>query len=130
MVRILQIHRIQVWSAPGCATIAGSPRIVHRAVPRQTELAAVLGTVKDKPFGWRYRAILDRPRARRPGELRSGRKNARGAGRTKEWTWKRWYDPPWQQTSHTRPGPMHRSANSCSAAPTRPIRKTSWVSPA
>jgi len=78
---------------------------VHRAVPRQTELAAVLGTVKDKPFGWRYRAILDRPRARRPGELRSGRKNARGAGRTKEWTWKRWYDPPWQQTSHTRPGP-------------------------
>ena len=84
MVRILQIHRIQVWSAPGCATIAGSPRIVHRAVPRQTELAAVLGTVKDKPFGWRYRAILDRPRARRPGELRSGRKNARGAGRTKE----------------------------------------------
>jgi hypothetical protein len=53
MVRILQIHRIQVWSAPGCATIAGSPRIVHRAMPRQTELAAVLGAVKDKPFGWR-----------------------------------------------------------------------------
>src|SRR5215467_3168788 len=35
-------------------------------------------------------ASLDRPCARRLQDLRSGRKNARGAGRTKEWTQERW----------------------------------------
>src|ERR1700682_3163109 len=57
--------------------------------PDPIQHAAVLGPVKAKPFGWprrKTRPALTGP-ARGGSEIwRSGRKNARGAGRTKEWT--------------------------------------------
>src|SRR5882724_8467088 len=44
------------------------------------------GQSRPSPSGGREDAAsLDRPCARRRRDLRSGRKNARGAGRTKEW---------------------------------------------
>src|ERR1700704_6496714 len=56
--------------------------------PAPIEHATVLGPIKAKPFGWprKTRPALTGP-ARGGCEFRrSGRKNARGAGRTKEWT--------------------------------------------
>src|SRR4051794_10094781 len=45
-----------------------------------------LGAVKDKPAAGLKNAVLDRPlRATAKRRTRSGRKNARGAGQTKEW---------------------------------------------
>src|SRR6266436_8549669 len=56
--------------------------------PQPIKRAAVLGPVKAEPFGWaaKTRPALTGP-ARDGCEIwRSGWKNARGAGRTEEWT--------------------------------------------
>src|SRR5712691_2566946 len=55
--------------------------------PDPIERAAVLGPVKAEPFGWPRRRGQPLTGPARDGcEIwRSGRKNARGAGRTKEW---------------------------------------------
>jgi hypothetical protein len=76
-------NRIQVWSAPGCATIAGSPRIErHRRVPDRCQRAAVLGAVKDKPFGWRFAPSLTAPA--RDGHRNCGRDGRMLAARVEQ----------------------------------------------
>jgi hypothetical protein len=65
---------------------------------RYRQRAIVLAAVKDKPFGWprKVRPSLTATRHDGAVELRSGRKNARGAGRTKEWA------PHGQKAGHGR----------------------------
>src|ERR1700676_819100 len=64
------------------------PMMASASSPDPIKDATVLGPIKAKPFGWprKTRPALTGP-ARGGCEIwRSGRKNARGAGRTKEWT--------------------------------------------
>src|ERR1700688_4263683 len=66
------------WQAP-LGSSRGQP-------PHRRQPAAVLASVKDKPFGRAEEAAPLAAAARDgDGNMRSGRKNARGAGRTKEW---------------------------------------------
>ena len=71
------------------------------------EPAAVLASVKDKPFGGAEEAPSLTAAARDgDGNMRSGRKNARGAGRTKEWNDKgrqKWRDAPWTKKAPYKP---------------------------
>jgi hypothetical protein len=66
--------------------MAGSPRIIVWQPADHGQPAAVLASVKDKPFGGAEEApSLTLAVRDGDGDMRSGRKNARGAGRTKEW---------------------------------------------
>ena len=56
------------------------------ASARPMQPGAVLALVKAKPFGWPCGPALTRAARGARDEKRSGRRNARGAGRTKEWT--------------------------------------------
>jgi hypothetical protein len=65
--------------------MAGSPRIIVWQPPNHGQPAAVLASVKDKPFGGAEEApSLTLAVRDGDGDMRSGRKNAHGAGRTKE----------------------------------------------
>jgi len=66
------------WQAP-LGSSRGQP-------PDRRQPAAVLASVKDKAFGGAEEAPSLTAAARDgDGNMRSGRKNARGAGQTKEW---------------------------------------------
>jgi hypothetical protein len=101
-------NRIQAWFA---RLIAANGRLPsdHRAAnhPIAGEPAAVLASVKDKPFGGAEEAPSLTAAARDgDGNMRSGRKNARGAGRTKEWNDKgrqKWRDAPWTKKAPYKP---------------------------
>ena len=79
-------NRIQAWFARVCSwPMAGSPRIIVRNPPDHGQRAAVLASVKDKPFGGADEAPSLTVAARDgDGDMRSGRKNVRAAGQTKE----------------------------------------------
>src|ERR1019366_3009083 len=93
--------------------MAGSPRIIARPTTDRRQPAAVLASVKDKPFGGAEEAPSLTAAARDgDGNMRSGRKNARGAGRTKEWNDKgrqKWRDAPWTKKAPYKPdaGNLH-----------------------
>ena len=60
---------------------------VAASMPDQSSMPPCSGLSRPSPSGGREDAAsLDSPSARRLLNLWSGRKNARGAGRTKEWT--------------------------------------------
>src|SRR6478672_717187 len=92
-------NRIQAWFA---RLIAANGRLPsdHRAAnhPIASEPAAVLTSVKDKTFGGAEEAPSLTAAARDgDGNMQSRRKNARGAGQTKEWNDKgrqKWRDAP------------------------------------
>src|SRR5277367_4870781 len=66
--------------------MAGSPRILALPTTDRRQPAAVLASVKDEPSAALRKAPSLTAAARDgDGNMRSGRKNARGAGRTKEW---------------------------------------------
>src|SRR5271168_1486650 len=76
------------WQAP-----LGSS---HGQPPNRRQPAAVLASVKDEPSAALKAPSLTAAARDGNGNMRSGRKNARGAGRTKEWNDKgrqKWRDP-------------------------------------
>ena len=79
-------NRIQAWFARDCSRpMAGSPRIIVRQPPAHGQRAAVLASVKDKPFGGAEEAQpLTLAERDGDGDMRSERKNAHAAGRTKD----------------------------------------------
>jgi len=89
--------------------MAGSPRIIARQPPDRRQLAAVLASVKDKAYGGAEEAP-SLTAAARDGDrnMRSGRKNARGAGRTKEWNAKD--DAKWRDATLTKNAPYKPDA--------------------
>ena len=88
-------NRIQAWFARDCSwPMAGSPRIIAWD---HGQPAAVLALVKGKPFGGAEETPSVTVTVRDgDGNMRSGRKNARGAGRTKN-----------EATKHDKNGVMH-----------------------
>ena len=76
------------WQAP-LGSSRGKP-------PDHGQPAAVLALVKDKPFGGAEEAPLTVTVRDGDGNMWSGRKNARGAGRTKN-----------EATKHDKNGVMH-----------------------
>src|SRR5215471_3457369 len=91
-------NRIQAWFARDCswpmAALLGSSR---GKPPDHGQPAAVLALVKGKPFGGAEEAPSVTVTVRDgDGNMRSGRKNARGAGRTKN-----------EATKHDKNGVMH-----------------------
>src|SRR6516162_6612688 len=86
-------NRIQAWFARDCSwPMAGSPRIIAWQITRSR-----LALVKGKPFGGAEEAPSVTVTVRDgDGNMRSGRKNARGAGRTKN-----------EATKHDKNGVMH-----------------------
>src|SRR6266576_3093604 len=87
------------WQAP-LGSSRGRP-------PDHGQPAAVLASVKDKPFGGAEEAPSLTATARDGGgNVRSGWKNARGAGRTKEWSnnaRQKWRDAPLTKKAPYKP---------------------------
>src|SRR6202142_3680484 len=78
--------------------MAGSPRIIARPTTRSPAACRRARVRQGRAFGGAEEApsLTDATRDG-DGNMRSGRKNARGAGRTKEWNDKgrqKWRDPP------------------------------------
>src|SRR6516165_482391 len=80
-------NRIQAWFAGDCSwPIAGSPRIIARPTTRSPAACRRARVRQGQAFGGAEEAPSLTAAARDgDGNMRSGRKNARGAGRTKEW---------------------------------------------
>jgi hypothetical protein len=79
-------NRIQAWFAAIARDQWQAPLGSSRAITRARQLAAVLARVKDEASA----ALKKRPSLTLAprgggGNMWSGRKNAHGAGRTKEW---------------------------------------------
>src|SRR5450755_8153 len=78
--------------------MAGSPRIIARPTTRLPAACRRAHVRQGQAFGGAEEAPSLTAAARDgDGNMRSGRKNARGAGRTKEWNDKgrqKWRDPP------------------------------------
>src|ERR1700691_6077986 len=78
--------------------MAGSPRIIARPTARSPAACRPARVRQGQAFGGAKEAPSLTDAARDgDGNMRSGRKNARGAGRTKEWNDKgrqKWRDPP------------------------------------
>jgi hypothetical protein len=85
MARPRRTCRIQGCGALRCARLRAPLGSLVRPQPDRQQRAAVLAAVKDKPFGWPpERPSLTAAARDGQADMRSGRKNARGAGRTKE----------------------------------------------
>src|SRR6185436_5498393 len=80
-------NRIQAWFARDCSwPMAGSPRIIAWRTSRSRAACRRARDDQGQAFGGAEKAPSLTIAARDgDGNMRSGRKNARGAGRTKEW---------------------------------------------
>src|ERR1700677_4947583 len=93
-------NRIQAWFAQSRPT-AGSPRIITRPTTRRARVR------QGQAFGGAEEAPSLTAAARDgDGNMRSGRKNARGTGRTKEWNAKD--DAKWRDAPLTEKAPYKR----------------------
>src|ERR1035438_4748453 len=88
--------------------MAGSPRIIARPTTRSPAACRRARVRQGQAFGGAEEAPSLTDAARDgDGNMRSGRKNARGAGRTKEWNDKgrqKWRDPPIDKESPIQAG--------------------------
>ena len=102
-------NRIQAWFAGDCSwPMAGSPRIIARPTTRSPAACRRARVRQGQAFGGAKEAP-SLTAAARDGDanMRSGRKNARGAGRTKESTNKgatKWCAPPLTKKAPYRAG--------------------------
>jgi hypothetical protein len=93
--------------------MAGSPRIIARPTTRSPASLPPCRVRQGQAFGGAEEAPSLTAAARDgDGNMRSGRKNARGAGRTKEWNDKgrqKWRDAPWTKKAPYKPdaGNLH-----------------------
>src|SRR6476646_8514458 len=80
-------NRIQAWFARDCSwPMAGSPRIIAWRTSRSRAACRRARVGQGQAFGGAEKAPSLTMAARDgDGNMRSGRKNARGAARTKEW---------------------------------------------
>src|SRR5208283_4660749 len=87
--------------------MAGSPRIIARPTTRSPAACRRARVRQGQAFGGAEEAPSLTAAARDgDGNIRSGRKNARGAGRTKEWTDKgrqKWRDAPLTKKAPYKP---------------------------
>src|SRR5450631_258365 len=112
--------------------MAGSPRIIVRPTTRSPAACRRARVRQGQAFGGAEEAPSLTDAARDgDGNMRSGRKNARGAGRTKEWNDKgrqKWRDPPIDKESpiqavcEARTSGSVRGAEKQFSAPTRHAR--------
>jgi hypothetical protein len=93
--------------------MAGSPRIIVRPTTRSPAACRRARVRQGQAFGGAEEAPSLTDAARDgDGNMRSGRKNARGAGRTKEWNDKgrqKWRDPPIDKESPIQAGCPNRA---------------------
>src|SRR6266545_1787249 len=101
-------NRIQAWFARDCSwPMAGSPRIIARPTTRSRAACRRARVRQGQAFGGAEEAPSLTAAARDgDGNVRSGWKNARGAGRTKEWSnnaRQKWRDAPLTKKAPYKP---------------------------
>src|SRR6266511_776931 len=92
--------------------MAGSPRIIARPTTRSPAACRRARVRQGQAFGGAEQApSLTAAASDGDGNMRSGRKNARGAGRTKEWNAKD--DAKWRDAPLTKKAPYKPNAVLC-----------------